>query len=244
VTGAGRGLGRALTHALVSDGVKVAGISRPGPALDALAQDLGPSRFVPIAADIAEPDQVADAFARIRAQGDRVTILINNAAVYPRRDFLEETPASFMHTMNVNFGGSLFCCQQALTDMVDLGFGRIVNVISYAHRAPTQLAAAYSVSKGAQQVLGRAILADLGDRFPDILINDWAPGVLATEMGLPDGISPETAAAWGARLAVLHDRALQGTTFERDTEVLPALSTKRRVLNKVLGRKRTPRRLG
>ena len=127
--------------------------------------------------------------------------------------------------------------------MVQTGFGRILNVSSYADVAPLSASAGYSVSKGAARILTRALVADLGDRFPGIVIGDWMPGMLATRMGVAAGLDPVQAARWGARLALWHDPALTGTIFEMDREVLPPRGLKRRILERLTGRRPVVRRL-
>lgn len=242
VTGAGAGLGRELCRRLVAEGVRVAGIGRsPGP-LQELAGELGET-FLPVTADVADPQAVAEAFHRIETAAGVPTILINNAAVYPRRDLLDETPDSFMRSVNINLGGVFHCCHAVLPGMVARGYGRIVNLSTFAHIAPAPTAAAYSVTKGAAQTLTKSLVADLGDRFPDIVINDWIPGALKTRMGIPDGIDPADAAKWGVRLALWHDPMLTGRLFDQDTEFLEPISLKRKILNRVIGRKRVPLRL-
>lgn len=239
VTGAGRGLGRELCTELVAQGVQVAGIGRDPAALESLAAELGDA-FLPVTADVADAGAIKQAFQVIRAAKGSPTILINNAAVYPRRDILDETPESFAQTMNINLMGVFHCCHVALPDMVANGYGRIVNVSTFAHVAPAPVSAGYSVSKGAAQTLTKSLVADLGDRFPDIVINDWIPGELATEMGRPGGLPPKKAAAWGVRLALWHDPMLTGRLFDMDVEFLQPISLKRKVLNKLIGRKRVP----
>lgn len=234
VTGASRGLGRALCELLLEQGTRVAGIARSGDLLAGMAE-AHPGRFLPLPADVADPGVVAAAFARIRAELGPVSTLINNAAVYPHRDILDETPESFDRTLQVNLGGMVTCTAEALQDMVPRGSGRIINVTTYADAAPAPLAAAYSVSKGACRIYTRALLADLGDRFPDIVINEWIPGALNTSMGVPEGIDPRDAAQWGVRLARMQDRAISGLSFERDRSVSPPMGLKRRLLNRLLG---------
>ena len=235
VTGASLGLGQALATGLAARGIKVAGIARNP---DTLAEGLAHHAVHAVAADVSDPAAVARAFDEIRGVLGDPTILINNAAVYPHRDILEETPDSFNQTMAINLGGTFACCHQVLPAMVAKGRGRIINVATFADLRPAPLSAAYSVSKGAGRILTRALLADLGDRFPDILINDWIPGALKTRMGLTDGIDPETAAGWGIDLALRHDRALNGVVFDRDREHRPPLSLKGRLKAKLLGRDR------
>ncbi|MCP4820977.1 MAG: oxidoreductase, partial [Shimia sp.] len=71
----------------------------------------------------------------------------------------------------------------------------------------------------------------------------WMPGMLNTEMGLPDGLDPAVAAKWGAALALNGDRSLNGTVWEMDREVLPARGIKGRVKDALLLRRRKARQL-
>ena len=242
VTGASRGLGRALVAEFLVQGMRVAGIARSTGALEDLASE-SRGRFLPVAADMGDADQVANGFALIARTLGAVTILVNNAAVYPRRDILDETPDSFIETININLGGSFHACHNALPVMTGLGFGRVVNVVTFADRAPIPLASAYSVSKGAQRILTKALVADLGDRFPDIVVTDWVPGALRTSMGRPGGLRPEQAARWGVRLALLHDRDLQGALFVQNAQSLPPRPRKERAIQFLLGQKPVLHRL-
>ncbi|EJU14354.1 oxidoreductase, short chain dehydrogenase/reductase [Sphingomonas sp. LH128] len=244
VTGAGQGLGRALALELVARGCIVAGLARSESDLAATSKlSATAGAFHPIACDVSDYDALRGAFDAIRRIGP-IAILINNAAVYPRRDFLDETPESFMHTMAINLGGMVACSRLALEDMVSRGTGRIVNVTSFADLAPIPASGAYSVSKGAGRIFTRALVADLEGRFPDIVISDWIPGALRTAMGLPDGIHPADAARWGAELALSSDPSLNGTLWERNNEVLEPQSLKRRVFNRLMLRPApTPRML-
>lgn len=244
VTGAGRGLGRALSCGLVAKGVTVAGIGRDAQSLEETRQHCAdPDSFHAIVCDLADFAAVKDAFDRIRRIAP-VSILINNAAVYPRRDILDETPESLMHTVNVNLGGVVACSRYALDDMVETGTGRIVNVISFADANPIPASAGYAVSKGAMRIMTRALVADICDRFPGIVINDWAPGILKTRLGMPTGLDPDLSARWGVQLALSQDLTLSGTVWERDTELLEPRSLKRRVFDAVtLRRPQKPRRL-
>ena len=245
VTGAGAGLGRAIAVELTRRRIKVSGFGRRKAALEATADLTEAGLFIPKVVDVSDDDAVRTAFAELRGEAGDVTILFNNAAVYPRLDFLQETPASFMKSVQVNLGGVVSCTHAALETMSQTGVGRIVNVGSFADLAPLPCSAAYSVSKGAARILTLALVADLSDRFPDIIISTWMPGVLATGMGLPDGLDPAVAARWGANLALWHDRSLNGVVFHRDHEVLHRRSLKRRIKDRILLRKtQAPRQLG
>ncbi|WP_197918940.1 SDR family oxidoreductase [Thiosulfatihalobacter marinus] len=241
ITGAGSGLGRALAIELCRRGVPVAGLGRRADALDETAALAGDD-FFPIPCDVSDPASVAAAFDAIGKHGT-VSILINNAGVYPHRDIMDESPDSFMQTLAINLGGTVACTRAALNDMAEIGTGRILNVSSFSDIAPPPCSAAYSVSKGACTIFSRALVADLGDRFPGIVVSTWMPGMLATDMGVPDGLDPALAATWGAALALWQDPSLNGAVFEMDREILPPRGMKSRLRDALLLRRRQPRRI-
>ncbi|MCB5205527.1 SDR family oxidoreductase [Neorhizobium sp. T786] len=233
VTGAGGGLGRALALELARRVRIVAGISRTAAHLhDNGLRPKNPGRIVPFQCDVGNPEDVAATFDAIRELG-HISVLINNAAVYPHRCLLGETAETFMQTVAVNLGGVVSCSLCALDDMVRQGRGRILNVSSFADAAPLPGSGAYSVSKGAGRILTRAMIADVCERYPAIVINDWVPGRLATSMGTADGLEPGIAARWGATLALSSDPSLTGSVWERSTEVLPPRSLRRRAFDKL-----------
>ncbi len=229
VTGAGAGLGQALAKELVACGLHVAGIGRSAASLDATAKLIDCKRFFPVIADVSDYPSVERAFEEIEGLGKPITILINNAAIYERFDFLAEPPQTYMKSVDINLGGTVACAHAAISRMVETGIGRIINVATFADLVPLPASSAYSVSKGAARIFTRALVADMGDRFPDIVINDWIPGALATQMGIADGISPQVAAKWGVGLALMHERSLMGSIFDRDTEIVPPRSLKGRL---------------
>ena len=239
ITGAGSGLGRALAIELCGRGLLIAGLGRREDALRETAALAGDS-FTPVVADVSDPDQVRAAFKTVRTIAP-VSILINNAGVYPHRDMLDETPESFMQTVAINLGGTVACTSEALKDMCETGRGRILNVSSFADMHPLPCSAAYSVSKGAVTTFSRALVADLGDRLPKIVISTWMPGMLNTEMGLADGLDPAVAAKWGAGLALWDDPSLNGAVFEMDREILPPRGLKGRLKDAVRLKRRKPR---
>ncbi|GAA6181775.1 SDR family NAD(P)-dependent oxidoreductase [Shimia sp. NS0008-38b] len=241
ITGAGSGLGRALATALCARGIAVAGLGRRADALQDTATLAG-EKFTPIVADVSDPQEVAAAFAHIRAIAP-VSILINNAAVYPHRDILDETGESFMQTVATNLGGTVACSREALKDMTVAGRGRIINVSSFADLSPLPCSAAYSVSKGAVTIFSRALVADLGDRLPNIVVSTWMPGMLNTSMGLAEGLDPAVAAQWGAALALWDDPTLNGAVFEMNREILPSRGLKGRIKDVVRFKRRVPRQI-
>lgn len=245
VTGAGSGLGRALAVELAAHGTKVAGIGRRAEALAETEALIGDAQFIACPLDIADADAVAKCFANLKREHGPISILINNAAIYPKADLLASSPADFMAAVNINLGGTVACTLAALDQMAETGIGRIVNVSTFADIAPLPGSSAYSVSKGAARIFSRALVADIGLRLPGIVVSDWMPGMLQTGMGISDGLDPAISARWGAELALWHDVSLNGSTFEMDCEILPPRSLKRRLLDRALLRPSpVPRRLG
>ncbi|MGR3369416.1 MAG: SDR family oxidoreductase [Sagittula sp.] len=236
VTGAGSGLGRAMAVAFAGRGFRVAGTGRRAEALEETAGLCGPD-FTALPMDVADWGAVQAGFATLGP----VAVLVNNAAVYPRRDILAESGESFAATMGVNLGGVVNCTRAVLEDMAPRGRGRILNVATFADLNPLPASSAYSVSKGAARIFTRALLADLGDRLPGIVVSDWMPGMLATTMGIPDGVAPEVSAEWGVRLALKGDAAYSGSVFEMDREILPPRGMKAKVRDMILMRRRRPR---
>ncbi|MHA6326935.1 SDR family oxidoreductase [Roseivivax sp. CAU 1753] len=240
VTGGGSGLGRAMARGFATAGFDVTVFGRRADALGETAR--GVPRISAHPLDIARPEDVARAIRTIAAQGP-IAALVNNAAIYPHEDFLTGDPGTILDAVAINLGGTVTCSYAVLQDMALRGRGRIVNVATFADLNPLPGSAAYSVSKGAQRIFTRALIAEVGDRLPGIVISDWIPGALRTDMGLADGIPPEVAAGWGVALTLAADRNLTGVTFERDREVLHPVSFKRKVFNTLTGQTPRPRRI-
>lgn len=242
VTGGGAGLGRALVLELCRRDFKVIALGRQPKTLEETVS-LSDGRAAALKLDVSDFAAVDAVFAQIAKEHGKVALLINNAAVYPRRDLFDETAEQYLATTNINLGGVVACSLAALKSMSVTGRGRILNVATFAGDHPLPGASAYSVSKGAARLFTRAMISDLFDRFPGIVINDWMPGMLKTEMGVPDGLDPKLAAKWGVELALQMNSEFTGSTFEMDKEILPARGIKGKLKDLLLFRRRKPRRL-
>ncbi|MCC1491380.1 SDR family NAD(P)-dependent oxidoreductase [Cognatishimia sp. F0-27] len=243
LSGAGSGLGRAMAMAFAERGFRVVGLGRSEAALQETAGLCAPGLFVARPCDVAELSTLSTVVAGIWQEHGPVAVLVNNAAIYPRRDFLDETPESFAQTVSVNLLGVAGLSNAVLKQMATVGTGRILNVATFADMNPLPSAAAYSVSKGAARILTRAMIADLGDRFPGIVIGDWMPGMLATDMGIPDGLDPAVSAQWGVTLALKRDPLLNGAVFEMNREILPPRGLKGKVKDLLTFNRPRPRML-
>ncbi|MBT8423019.1 MAG: SDR family NAD(P)-dependent oxidoreductase [Gammaproteobacteria bacterium] len=229
ITGVGSGLGRALSAAFAAEGSRVIGIARREESLRETAALIESDAFSGHVADVASFDEIAAVVARY----ERIDIAFNNAAVYPRISFLDESSADWARAIDVNVNGVANVCKALLPGMIANGYGRIYNVGSFADVAPIADSAAYSASKGAVRALTKAIAADLRGGDADIEVHEWVPGHLKTQMSGFTGIEPEVAAAWGVQLAAVEHARTPNCIFENDREWLPPKGLKQRVLDKL-----------
>jgi NAD(P)-dependent dehydrogenase (short-subunit alcohol dehydrogenase family) len=152
VTGAGRGIGRAVAESFAAAGAAVALVARTA---DELAEtvdriEAAGGRAVATVADVTQPAGLTAAVADLRRRLGPIDLLVNNAGVLgPVGPLWELDLDEWWRTMEVNVRGIVLCSQLVLPDMVAAGRGRIINITSQAgaHRWP--LASGYSVSKAA-----------------------------------------------------------------------------------------------
>ena len=150
VTGAGRGIGRAIALALAGEGAKLILTSRTVGPLQATAEDsaaLSSATAIAHAADVADEEQVEALFARIQADFGRLDLLVNNAGAFDGGPLDQLSAESWDRVINTNLRGPFLCTRGALRIMKPQQSGRIINVGSIAaHRVRPQTAP-YAASK-------------------------------------------------------------------------------------------------
>jgi len=234
ITGAGGGLGSELVKQFLAEGSVVVALARSQRSLDEMekAKNLNSKKYYPHVVDVSNPDSVKQCFDSIVVDLGGVDILFNNAAVYPRLNFLEETPEQWMDAIAINLGGVAYCCKAALPQMISKGFGRVYNLGSFADIAPIENSAAYSCSKGGLHSLTKAIARDVYalNEDVDIEIHEWIPGHLKTQMSNFTGIEPSVSASWGVKIARGEIMAsTKCSIFENDHEWLPPKPLKQKL---------------
>ncbi len=182
ITGAGSGVGRSLAIGFCNDGAEVVGLGRTQDTLEETAGHCsGKMRFV--VGDVARETDVDRLFAEASRDKNSVDVLVNNAAVYPHRNFLEASHAEWVEAFETNVFGMALCCRRALPGMLERGHGRIINMGSFAWKGPIPTASAYSVSKAAVSVLTKSIVTEIDrERYPDVLVNELLAGQFKTGM--------------------------------------------------------------
>ena len=192
VTGASRGIGRAIAIALAADGAEVAVNYNKSPerayeVVDAIAKG-GGSAFA-VKADVGQEDEVLSMFEAIGDRLGGLDILINNAGIEMIGPLLESTNQDYDRLMDANLRGVFLCGREAIRRMVEQGRGgRVINISSdlgYLGREDFSL---YCASKAAVLALTRSWAKEFA---PDILVNAIAPGPIETDMLTPAHMPPE-----------------------------------------------------
>lgn len=178
VTGATRGLGRAIAGALAAHGARVWLGGRDAAALTAAAEAIGPNaRALPF--DVSDHAAASAAVAHVLAESGRLDIVVN-AVGQRRREPLQALPAQALRDMlESNLVAAWHLCREAAEPMRRQGHGRLINITSIAGPLARAGDAAYTTSKGGLEAMTRALAAELGPH--GITANAIAPGYFATE---------------------------------------------------------------
>ncbi len=179
ITGAARGIGLAATRRFLAEGWRVAMLDIDAETLDAAAAGLRTDAVATLHCDVAEPDQVAAALARVEALFGRLDALVNNAGVAVFKPLLETSYAEWSRVMAVNLDGPFLCTQAAAPLLLRRG-GAVVNITSISGVRASTLRVAYGASKAALAHLTKQQAAELGGR--GVRVNAVAPGPVDTAM--------------------------------------------------------------
>lgn len=199
VTGACGGIGRKIAEGLALDGASVVLVDRPGAALDRLAAAMGDGHSA-CGIDLADPTAVTAGAAAILARCGRVDILVNNAGLLSPHKLAATTLADWHALMAVNLDAALLLTQAFVPAMKQAGWGRLVNITSYAWKSGGLTAGtAYAVSKAALVGLTFSSARELAGT--GITANAVAPAYVVSPM-ITDGLSPETLARQKAAIPV------------------------------------------
>jgi NAD(P)-dependent dehydrogenase (short-subunit alcohol dehydrogenase family) len=180
VTGAARGLGRAIALALADAGADVAlGLRRADSAPDLAAEIEALGRqALPVAMDVTELDQITAAVDAVVARFGRLDILVNNAGLGPPNPAEQVTEADFDLTIDVNVKGVFFASQAAGRVMIGQGYGRIVSLSSQAGFVALPTESVYCLSKAAVAHLTKCLAVEWGRH--GITVNAVAPTFIRT----------------------------------------------------------------
>jgi NAD(P)-dependent dehydrogenase (short-subunit alcohol dehydrogenase family) len=215
VTGASRGIGRAIAVRMAELGADVALWARDATALATVAAEIPRSRAYTV--DITDSAAVDRARDRVRAEMPPVRVLVNNAGAVLRKPTEAIRDDEWRHVIAVNLDGTFYVTRAFIPDLVAAS-GRVINIASRAGREGTPLLAAYCAAKHGVVGLTRALAEEL--RAAKVSVNAICPGSVDTQMlrvGLPDAspdMTPDAIARTAQFLAHAAPRELTGTCID------------------------------
>ena len=194
ITGAGKGIGRAVAIALAQEGVNVGLLARTLSDLEKLAEELKPYEVnVSIATvDVANIDAVNSAVLKVKNELGSIDILINNAGTASFAKFLELEPSRWEEILKINLFGAYYTARAVLPEMIEKQSGDIINISSTAGKNGAAVTSAYSASKFALIGMSESLMQEV--RKHNIRVSTLTPSTVASDMAkelkLTDG-NPE-----------------------------------------------------
>ncbi|WP_299780994.1 3-ketoacyl-ACP reductase [uncultured Formosa sp.] len=184
ITGAGKGLGKAMALALAAEGVNIALLARTAKGIEAVAEDV--RKFgveaITVTADVSSIDEVNAAAKTIFGQFEKIDILINNAGIAKFGSFMELEADEWEQIIKVNVMGMYYVTRAFLPQMIDNKFGDIINVSSTAGLNGNAMTSAYSTSKFAVLGLSESLMKEV--RKHNIRVTAITPSTIATDMAV------------------------------------------------------------
>jgi NAD(P)-dependent dehydrogenase (short-subunit alcohol dehydrogenase family) len=192
VTGASKGLGKAIALALAEAGANLALVSRDLEKLKGVAAEIGErgGKAEAFPADVAVEAQVANLEREVSQRLGKVQILVNNAGVNVRKSITDLTLDEWNFVIGTNLTAAFFTCRAFVPHMKGSGYGRILNLTSTMSHVSLAGRAAYSSSKAGLLGMTKALALELA--ADGITANGISPGPFATEMNKPLIENPET----------------------------------------------------
>lgn len=194
VTGATRGIGRAIAKMLLLEGTAVAICGRRQESVDRAAAELAAETGFKVkgkAADVRNYDEVRALFEFVDGEFGRLDVLVNNAGVGVFRPVSELSIPDWHYTIDTNLTGVFYCCREALFRLGTSGGGYIVNISSLAGANPFAEGSAYNASKFGLNGFSEAVMLD--ERNQNVRVSYIMPGSVATEF---NGHQPADGSEW------------------------------------------------
>jgi 3-oxoacyl-[acyl-carrier protein] reductase len=182
VTGAGKGIGKAIAIALANEGVQVGLLARTEKDLQAVADTISAAggKAAIATADVGDIDSVNAAVKNLQAQLGNIDILINNAGTGKFAKFLDLEPADWENQVRVNLFGVYYVTRAVLPQMLERNTGDIVNISSTAGLKASVGTSAYSASKFGVMGLSESLMLEV--RKHNIRVTALNPSTVVTEL--------------------------------------------------------------
>lgn len=190
VTGAGQGLGRAISLEMAAEGANVALIELNSGTLNAVASEIAVAGGTakPYRIDITDYEAYRAAVDDILATFGKIDVLVNNAAINPpARTILDDTLEDWQRTIRINLESVYMGSKLVAPHMVKQRDGRIIHIASIQSFASSGEVGAYNAAKGGILALTKSMAVELGPH--NILVNAVAPGFMSTPMSVINGVN-------------------------------------------------------
>jgi len=184
ITGAGKGIGKAIAIALAKEGVNVILLARTQADVDQLAVEttaLG-VKSLALSADVADINSVNQAVEKALAEFKTIDILINNAGIGSFGKFMELEPADWERIIQVNLMGTYYVTRAVIPNMIERQTGDIINISSTAGLNGNAVTSAYSASKFAVMGLTDSLMQEM--RKHNIRVTALTPSTVATDLAI------------------------------------------------------------
>ncbi|MCE4267721.1 SDR family NAD(P)-dependent oxidoreductase [Rhodococcus globerulus] len=182
VTGGASGIGEAISRRLAADGAMVAILDIDGSAAEALASsiELSGGKAIGLTVDVTDRAAIDAGLNEARTRLGRPAILVNSAGLSIDGPFLEITAETWNRSLAINLTGTFDCCQAVLPDMIEEGWGRIVNISSSSIHSGAPGLAGYVAAKSGVVGLTKVLALEFA-KF-GITVNTVPPGFIDTPM--------------------------------------------------------------
>lgn len=184
ITGGGRGIGRAIALLFAREGASIAVAARTTEQVERVAEEIrqaGGALALAVSCDVADAASVASMFEEVAAKfGRGIDVLVNNAGIVETAPLVKTTDELWHKHIAINLTGTFYCTRAALPQMIERGWGRIINIASIAGKTGAPYVAAYTASKHGVLGLTRAVALEVATR--GITVNAICPGYVETSM--------------------------------------------------------------
>jgi NAD(P)-dependent dehydrogenase (short-subunit alcohol dehydrogenase family) len=184
ITGGGRGIGRAIAMAFAREGAAVAVVARTLKQVRTVAKEINKEcgvEALPLKCDVQNGGLVRAAFDSFRTHfGRGPDIIVNNAGVAKSEVFLKTDEPFWELHLNTNLGGTFRCTHAALPEMLERGWGRVINIASIAGKTGAPYISAYAASKHGVLGLTRSLALEVAAQ--GVTVNAICPGYVDTDM--------------------------------------------------------------